>query len=669
MPKSPTPGLSTKASTITTAFTTGSSATTPKQRCEPEKNVVFLKTHKTGSSTITNILNRYADWNNLTMLLPKDEAFYSFNWPNKFRLGYARDNFGQRPNILANHARYSQKSLAELFPRDKTAYVTILRDPVKQWESTFSYMSFPYILNIHKKKDPLDFFFKNPPSFQNIKKNAIRFPSLYLIKNPLFFDLGLDYKFYENATMIRRAIKALDNDFNLVLMMEHFDESMVLMKRRLCWDMDDVVFFKTNERLNKNKRRVLTEFQQDSIKSWNSADVALYNFFVDKFWKEIEKEGLGFYDDLEELRSRKKYYYNKCIEKEAVTEAYTSVFVKGYEMRKNLTGNTKLFCERMLRNELSYQDYFKDRYIEKLNSLEGVTIENFENQLDEAEIEVEISENWGEVGNSYDYGLPTKRPRPPPSKVTILKTRVQKQKEKASALKAKQEREKRKKLQKAGRIVNEKVSSGDGGKNIKKNSDNKKLTNSSEKSKIVKEREGSGSAPKNPSNEKNKTKIKETTSKSTSNDKKAIEISGSGEKTIERTAISSRSKNTNTHFTAESMAGSKKSKNAPTEQPVKSIEKSVVATRRKTTGTTPHTPNPTKLTVPITFDERMTTLAKHIIELETPELPEMTSEPLIKFTDRNKNGSPMKSANTKLKMDDTRRYDGKTIIAGRKKVE
>ena len=90
--------------------------------CKPQEYVVFLKTHKTGSSTITNILNRYADNNNKTVLLPKDQGYYSFDWPNKFRLASAAHIF-HRPNFLANHARYSRKSLSYLFPHESTFYI------------------------------------------------------------------------------------------------------------------------------------------------------------------------------------------------------------------------------------------------------------------------------------------------------------------------------------------------------------------------------------------------------------------------------------------------------------------------------------------------------------------------------------------------------------------
>lgn len=678
LPQSPTPGLSNKYFTTSGHITTENTVvpTTVQPTCNPQNYVMFLKTHKTGSSTITNILNRYADWNNLTMLLPNDEPFYSFNWPNKFRLSYAKDNHGKMPNILANHARYSRKSMNVLFPRDTTAYISILRDPVKQWESTFSYMSFPYILNIHKKKDPLDFFLKNPPSLQNIKKNARRFPSIYLIKNPLFFDLGLDYKYYENTTFMRRAVKTIDKDFDLVLMMEHFDESMVLLKRRLCWSFDDVVFFKTNERLKKNKRRVLTPEHEDMIKTWNSADVALYDYFVDKFWKEIEKEGPDFYDDLQELRERKKYYFNLCVEKEAVTEAYTSVFVKGYEMRKNLTGHTKMFCERMLRNELVYQDYFKDQYIEKTNALEGETIENFDDQLEEAEVEIELGSSWTEDGSAYDYGLPTKSPRLPPSKVTLLKTRVQKEKEK-KAREAKRKRPAKRKSKTAG---------------------------SSKES-------GSGIVDETASGRPEPTKVKPV--------KNAAKVSA-------KTSIPAKKEKSSQK--GQRKTGNKQSKAATKEPKTTPPPEPTILPKRTTAPDSLLQETTASPTNPITLDnyqnERLTTLANQMIELEkttaeitteqtkpttepvilrakrrktTPESREVTTEELttespkvitkpekvseteitmepitktkksyIRFTKEPIEGKPMESANKELKKDDPRRYDGKTIITKRR---
>ncbi|XP_065060276.1 galactosylceramide sulfotransferase-like [Rhopilema esculentum] len=596
---------------------------TQRPRCEPQNYVVFLKTHKTGSSTITNILNRYADWNNLTMLLPNDKQFYSFNWPNKFRLSYAKDNHGVMPNILANHARYSRKSMNVLFPRKRTSYITILREPVKQWESTFSYMSFPYILNIYKMKDPLNFFLNHPPSIQNIQKNARRFPSIHLIKNPLFFDLGLDYKYYDNITMIRRALKTIEKDFDIVLMMEHFDESMVLLKRRLCWSIDDVVFFKTNERLNKNKRRVLTAEEENLIKKWNTADVALYNYFVDKFWKEIEKEGSDFYDDLQELKERKKYYFNACVEKEAVTEAYTSVFVKGYEMRKNLTGDLKIFCKRMLRNELAYQDYFKDQYASRVMALEGDTIENFDDQFEEVDVDIESGSTWGEEGHAYSYGLPPKQPKAAAKNVQQSKADVN-----------------------DGSSIKQNNPTQATVESPVKDNANKALTK--ETATVAKDEKVQSTRLKSvDSKNENSDKLKEneinpTTSKSVTLSNKVRPTNSQTLEVIRKKKLTTLAKHMNE---LESVVTTLPNDNRPELTTEEVILKTtaitgVISKKRKEALTKTHTQN----------------------KVKTSPLLKSTKGSYTRFESSAKKALPVESANKVLDMDDPKRYDGKSII-------
>ena len=45
------------------------------EKCKPVDNVIFLKTHKTGSSTLINIIYRYADRNNKKIALPFFENY------------------------------------------------------------------------------------------------------------------------------------------------------------------------------------------------------------------------------------------------------------------------------------------------------------------------------------------------------------------------------------------------------------------------------------------------------------------------------------------------------------------------------------------------------------------------------------------------------------------
>ena len=249
--------------------------------------MVFLKTHKTGSSTITNILNRYADLRELRVALPA-LGFYRFRWPMPFNWAAVdlwRMN-GETANVLRNHARYYRPAM-NVIMKNNTKYVTILRNPVDQWESTFNYMEFSSSLNLSDDGTPMDTFLSNPHVYlRNMVIRLKTFPeSLNLVRNGMFFDLGLPPRLYEDAKAIDLEIEKIEKDFSLVLIMEYFDESLVLLKREFCWDLDDILYVKFNQRQGRNKTDPLPEHLIKKIRAWNAADVLLYEHFNKTFWQ------------------------------------------------------------------------------------------------------------------------------------------------------------------------------------------------------------------------------------------------------------------------------------------------------------------------------------------------------------------------------------------------
>ncbi len=72
------------------------------RKCKPKMNVVYLKTHKTASSTLHNIVCRWGERNNLTFALPSSGV--NFKYP------LTTDQLVPSPsrfyNVLANHARF-----------------------------------------------------------------------------------------------------------------------------------------------------------------------------------------------------------------------------------------------------------------------------------------------------------------------------------------------------------------------------------------------------------------------------------------------------------------------------------------------------------------------------------------------------------------------------------
>ena len=47
--------------------------------------------------------------------------------------------------------------------------------------------------------------------------------------------------------------RELDRQFDLVLILEYFDESLILLQNLMCWSTEDLVYLKQNERISKGR--------------------------------------------------------------------------------------------------------------------------------------------------------------------------------------------------------------------------------------------------------------------------------------------------------------------------------------------------------------------------------------------------------------------------------
>ena len=142
-------------------------------------------------------------------------------------------------------------------------------------------------------------FLERPSSFYDT--SGARKPSINA-GNPMMFDLGLSQKYFQNNTAVTEYIDFLNKEFDLVMIMDYFDESLILLKRLLCSEIDDILNVKVNERLDKEKASNLSDRVKENIKRWNKADVLLFTYFNATFWRKIEMEGSGFYEDLSAFR-------------------------------------------------------------------------------------------------------------------------------------------------------------------------------------------------------------------------------------------------------------------------------------------------------------------------------------------------------------------------------
>ena len=54
----------------------------------------------------------------------------------------------------------------------------------------------------------------------------------------------MDVSLMESKESLRKIIEFYEKEFDLVLLAERFDESLIVMKNLLCWDLEDITYLK-----------------------------------------------------------------------------------------------------------------------------------------------------------------------------------------------------------------------------------------------------------------------------------------------------------------------------------------------------------------------------------------------------------------------------------------
>ncbi|OCT78873.1 hypothetical protein XELAEV_18029963mg [Xenopus laevis] len=321
--------------------------------CKAQTNIFFLKTHKTAGSTIMNILFRYGEFHNLTFALPLQTKSHFF-YPKYFTAALV-DGFSAKSNktyeIMCHHMRFLLTEVEKVMPSN-TFYFTILRNPVSLMESSFSY--YKSTASFITAKSLEDF----------LNKTSYYYKGNSYARNIMTFDLGFDHNGKESPKHFQRAGRMVEAIYDLVLITEYFDESLVLLKDALCWTLDDVLSFALNMRTNSTKLAISQE-TQGKIKSWNQLDWQLYIYFNNSFWNRVEKFGRErMQREVEELQKRRTQVAKICLkntvemnkiqDKSLIPYQSGKAKILSYNLNSGLGKAEQLLCQRMVTPEIQY---------------------------------------------------------------------------------------------------------------------------------------------------------------------------------------------------------------------------------------------------------------------------------------------------------------------------
>ncbi|ELT91457.1 hypothetical protein CAPTEDRAFT_85041, partial [Capitella teleta] len=189
--------------------------------------------------------------------------------------------------------------------------ITSIREPFSQFKSTFHYYNIHGVSQMlrnqtyeHYLRDIL-LYEQRYTSHDNRKLRHCVPDGFSVTRNIMAFNLGFPTGFNrpdmsQDQEFIEQWLKKVDNEFSLVLIVEYFHESLVLLRRKLCWNFEDILFFNMNAGEYKHKVRD-TELVEIH-KKWSNVDYSLYKHFNDTLRQTLTNQGAEFWREVAHLK-------------------------------------------------------------------------------------------------------------------------------------------------------------------------------------------------------------------------------------------------------------------------------------------------------------------------------------------------------------------------------
>lgn len=240
-------------------------------------------------------------------------------------------------------------------------YFSIVRDPVALAESAFSY--YRGVAPAFRRAGTLPKFLASPHHFYQPGERGNHYA-----RNLLWFDFGLDPPGSPSSAVIKATLEELESIFHLVLITEHMDESLVLLRHALCWTLDDVVAFRHNLR-SPGSVDTLKPSTAARLRAWNYLDWHLYTHLNRTFWARVERFGYArMARETAMLQKRRAELRQRCLQGGGPLEPgdiadervrpfqFGQAPILGYALRPGLAPKDQEVCQRMVTPELQYKD-------------------------------------------------------------------------------------------------------------------------------------------------------------------------------------------------------------------------------------------------------------------------------------------------------------------------
>ncbi|XP_033726675.1 galactose-3-O-sulfotransferase 2-like [Pecten maximus] len=323
------------------------SSQTPHKH-SPVRHVAFLKVDKAGSTSVGNIFLRYGEEMNLTFVLPRNHTMGGYLFTSKYFFPPPNDT---KYDISCAHAKYNRTKYESFLPSD-TKYIGIMREPFSHFQSC---------VRFYRPKRVLDITGKNPVlNFLSLSKDfRNKTDRVEIICNPTARYLGFPNGIFNKKRdqgQINNYIRQLEKDINFMLILEYLDESIVLMRRILKWDLRHVLYGKQVVN-NVEDPRLKFGYEEAMLhKSCAHLDYRLYNLFLDKFKESVKNQPSDFRDEVAYFRTARIKYNNFCLSLLSDVKINSSISFDGSPWNKPFVV-TRENCRKMYMGFAEFSRY------------------------------------------------------------------------------------------------------------------------------------------------------------------------------------------------------------------------------------------------------------------------------------------------------------------------
>lgn len=217
-------------------------------------------------------------------------------------------------DVLMNHFIWNKDEVESLMGSNVAAF-TILRNPITIFESFYSFVHLTEEFGMDAKKF-IQLLRENDPKTW---RNTSTADSVHKIMRGVYnysisHSLGLPYDSIQDDVAIEKYISKLEKEFDLVMITEKMEESLILLRYLMCWQLEDIVVFDYRVR-GSNSLVKLSQEDEKELRKWLKADLKIYKHFYKVFDARVAHYPGNIAGEIQQRINEREKRRSECIKR------------------------------------------------------------------------------------------------------------------------------------------------------------------------------------------------------------------------------------------------------------------------------------------------------------------------------------------------------------------